>query len=647
MPDDRRAAPRVTLAPSRPPPAGPSRASRPGASWPARPAGCWRSRARCPRDAAQRPGGARRPARRTARRARAQRPATRARPGRPAGPTVAPGRALRPRRRPTGGRDGRRVPRAAAAIAASARRGGPAHDRSTASGPSGSAPSGSGRPGGAPRTALARRRAACHRAAPRLRRQLRPMAELELGTAGGSTRVGPVRPGRADGAPRPRRGRGRERGRGRGVHRRCLVSLARPGSLPRAAPAIMRRRPAAHPRRGRARARRCARDPRTRPLVRAVPTIVRRTRRVTPARAWPAASSAARSGRRSQTPSRRSATRRPTGRCSAYRRPRAVHQAACAAAAGRLDPPLPAGGPPATCPATRAPPGPATAPRRRPTRRRHVRVRRAAPRQAAAPTLDAVAARPGDQRPPARRRAAPVPARASSGPARRPPTEGHIQAVNALIESLRRELLDRAPARSAPRRPRRAREPTATRACSGCWSRKERAHDWVRAIERIWDFYFELFGQRQSRFGDWLLALRPDRSRLLPGRVHGARRRAVDPGPPPVLATCAPGFSPATFRRGHPAAPARAAAQPVPAGPAALPPARQPVDARGRAARGAATTSRTTSGSTRRSRRRSRRGCCGAGCGAGRRVDLDAVEPRDRSPTCAGCCSAARRSSAR
>ena len=35
---------------------------------------------------------------------------------------------------------------------------------------------------------------------------------------------------------------------------------------------------------------------------------------------------------------------------------------------------------------------------------------------------------------------------------------------------------------------------------------KERAHDWVRAIERIWDFYFELFGQRQSMFADWLLS---------------------------------------------------------------------------------------------------------------------------------------------
>ena len=35
---------------------------------------------------------------------------------------------------------------------------------------------------------------------------------------------------------------------------------------------------------------------------------------------------------------------------------------------------------------------------------------------------------------------------------------------------------------------------------------KDGAHDWVQAIERIWDFYFELFGQRQSPYGDWLLS---------------------------------------------------------------------------------------------------------------------------------------------
>jgi hypothetical protein len=27
----------------------------------------------------------------------------------------------------------------------------------------------------------------------------------------------------------------------------------------------------------------------------------------------------------------------------------------------------------------------------------------------------------------------------------------------------------------------------------------------VRAVERVWDFYLGFFGQRQGRFGEWLL----------------------------------------------------------------------------------------------------------------------------------------------
>jgi hypothetical protein len=35
-------------------------------------------------------------------------------------------------------------------------------------------------------------------------------------------------------------------------------------------------------------------------------------------------------------------------------------------------------------------------------------------------------------------------------------------------------------------------------------ARKKLAHKAVMAVERVWDFYFELFGQRQSPFGEWL-----------------------------------------------------------------------------------------------------------------------------------------------
>src|SRR5438270_9809143 len=83
------------------------------------------------------------------------------------------------------------------------------------------------------------------------------------------------------------------------------------------------------------------------------------------------------------------------------------------------------------------------------------------------------------------------------------PSEGHIQAVNSLVTSLRRGLLkmtrqvtDSAVAASQ--------QPT-TAVLQQTVERKEHAHDWVQAIERIWDFYFELFGQRQGQYAEWLL----------------------------------------------------------------------------------------------------------------------------------------------
>jgi hypothetical protein len=81
---------------------------------------------------------------------------------------------------------------------------------------------------------------------------------------------------------------------------------------------------------------------------------------------------------------------------------------------------------------------------------------------------------------------------------------------------------------------------------------KERAHRWVQAIEKIWDFYFELFGQRLSKpYDDWLLSC--DRIALDCYQVAymglGAARSI--PAPPP-FSYMRTGFSPATFRRGIP-----------------------------------------------------------------------------------------------
>jgi len=129
------------------------------------------------------------------------------------------------------------------------------------------------------------------------------------------------------------------------------------------------------------------------------------------------------------------------------------------------------------------------------------------------------------------------------------PSEGHIQAVNRLIGSLRRGLLkmtggvtDAAAAASQNPTSRQLQETVA---------RKEHAHRMVEAIERIWDFYFELFGQRQGRYADWLLSC--DRIALDCYRVAytglGAARSV--PAPPP-FSYMRTGFAPATFRRGIP-----------------------------------------------------------------------------------------------
>jgi hypothetical protein len=129
------------------------------------------------------------------------------------------------------------------------------------------------------------------------------------------------------------------------------------------------------------------------------------------------------------------------------------------------------------------------------------------------------------------------------------PSEGHVQAVNALLATLRRPLatsverLERASDAAQAR-------PTQTR-LSLAMELKSQAHDLVRATERVWDFYFELFGQRQSAFGDWLDAC--DRITLDCYQhvfMHLGNERSV-PAPPPFC-YMRTGFSPATFRRGIP-----------------------------------------------------------------------------------------------
>jgi hypothetical protein len=131
------------------------------------------------------------------------------------------------------------------------------------------------------------------------------------------------------------------------------------------------------------------------------------------------------------------------------------------------------------------------------------------------------------------------------------PTEGHVQAVNQLLAQLRSPL----------ERVVRTVEQEASavgrgRATSGqlhdLLRHKSRAHDWVRATEKVWDFYWELFGQRQqSPYGEWLFSC--DRIAVDCYQhvyMHLGNVRSI-PSPPP-FSYMRSGFSPATYRRNIP-----------------------------------------------------------------------------------------------
>ena len=127
------------------------------------------------------------------------------------------------------------------------------------------------------------------------------------------------------------------------------------------------------------------------------------------------------------------------------------------------------------------------------------------------------------------------------------PSEGHIGSVNQLIGRIRSELMKRT-----------ARMRNAARVAAGTPStpnvqrllrHKEHTHHAVQAAERIWDFYLELFGQRQSPYGEWLVGC--DRIALdcYQSVYMGIGVARSIPAPPP-FSYMRTGFSPATFRRG-------------------------------------------------------------------------------------------------
>ena len=130
------------------------------------------------------------------------------------------------------------------------------------------------------------------------------------------------------------------------------------------------------------------------------------------------------------------------------------------------------------------------------------------------------------------------------------PSEAHIDAANQLISALRRGLL-KVTSRVSVAAEQALRHP-ATSLLQNLVDLKSRAHRWVQSTEKIWDFYFELFGQRQSPpYGTWLLSC--DRIALDCYQVAymGVGTAKSIPAPPP-FSYMRTGFSPATFRRGIP-----------------------------------------------------------------------------------------------
>src|ERR1700737_2871525 len=90
------------------------------------------------------------------------------------------------------------------------------------------------------------------------------------------------------------------------------------------------------------------------------------------------------------------------------------------------------------------------------------------------------------------------------GPGTACPSEGHVQVVNNLISKLRRGLLKMS--KNVTNAIAAAAEETNSLQLQQVLMHKDVAHRWVQGIEKIWDFYFELFGQRQSKYGEWLMS---------------------------------------------------------------------------------------------------------------------------------------------
>lgn len=133
------------------------------------------------------------------------------------------------------------------------------------------------------------------------------------------------------------------------------------------------------------------------------------------------------------------------------------------------------------------------------------------------------------------------------------PTPAHLEAANELIGRLRRPLL-RLAHRLEPGIGQQgeadAERLSATEAeLQGVLHLRHTANSRAKLVESVWNYYLELFGQRQSRFAPQLLAM--DRIALDCYQAIYTGLGSPRPVPtPPPLAYMETGFTPATFRRG-------------------------------------------------------------------------------------------------
>lgn len=124
------------------------------------------------------------------------------------------------------------------------------------------------------------------------------------------------------------------------------------------------------------------------------------------------------------------------------------------------------------------------------------------------------------------------------------PSSAHVAAANFLIAELRERLLN-----IVDRLSQSAETGSTPAQLNLLLSHREHAERGIKLIEKIWAFYLELFGQRQSRFAPMLLAA--DRIALDAYQTVYVGlpipRSIPSPGAFSYMET---GFTPATFRRG-------------------------------------------------------------------------------------------------